>query len=552
MPSQVLPAARSEFPQVIPGTVHQGLLSSLRKAFGVEMSLIDGLSGESIHVAADQPPLDLNRIGRLAREVSRRGQPELLAADDPFAVLGIPLRGEGGALVAVGVFVTRPVAQGDNLFTAAMATGLEPAVAAEWANRQSPWPIEALERTALVTADLVASKTLLVQRERDLDNFAGQLSITYEEISLFYRLIQNLKLSESDEDLGRLALEWMEEVVPAQGLAIQYVPLETRGRSGRPKRTSSQLLTRGDCPLDDRLFNRLIERLDLRKATRPIVINGKVTGRSDWPLPAIRQVIVVPLAEADHLFGWLAAVNHRSGADFGSVEANLLHSVGVILGIHSGNIELYHQQAELLSGIVRALTSAIDAKDRYTCGHSDRVARVAVTLARELGCGPKAQETVYLSGLLHDIGKIGISDAVLGKPGGLTAEEYEHIKTHVLIGHRILIDLSSLDEVLPVVRHHHESWDGAGYPQRLKGEEIPLLARIVAVADSFDAMGSDRPYRRGMADDKIDAIFREGAGKQWDPRVVDAFFRIRDEIREIASYKQDLSISEEQIGSASR
>jgi HD-GYP domain-containing protein (c-di-GMP phosphodiesterase class II) len=140
-----------------------------------------------------------------------------------------------------------------------------------------------------------------------------------------------------------------------------------------------------------------------------------------------------------------------------------------------------------------------------------------------------------LSGLLHDIGKIGINDAVLRKPGKLSESEYEHIKQHVEIGHRILVDLKKLDDVLPVVLHHHESWDGQGYPRQLASEGIPQQARIVAVADAYDAMGSDRPYRKGLPDDKIDEIFHEGAGKQWDPVVVAAFFRARDDLREIVS-----------------
>ena len=142
-------------------------------------------------------------------------------------------------------------------------------------------------------------------------------------------------------------------------------------------------------------------------------------------------------------------------------------------------------------------------------------------------------ENIYLSGLLHDIGKIGIDDQVLRKPGRLTESEYEHIKMHAEIGYRILKDLKQLDQVLPVVRHHHEAWNGTGYPFGLQGEEIPLVARIVAVADAFDAMSSDRPYRKGMADDKLDEIFRSGAGRQWDADIVDAFFAVRDEIRQI-------------------
>jgi HD-GYP domain-containing protein (c-di-GMP phosphodiesterase class II) len=277
-----------------------------------------------------------------------------------------------------------------------------------------------------------------------------------------------------------------------------------------------------------------VAHLGLDGRSRPVVLNPPATERAGWPLSELRQLVMVPLAEGDNLFGWLAALNHTAGGEFGTVEASLLNSVAAILGIHSGNIELYRQQAELMSGIIRALTSAIDAKDQYTCGHSDRVARFSVRIGRELNCTQDQLDTIYLSGLLHDIGKIGVSDSVLRKPDRLTDEEYSHIQTHVQVGHRILVDLKKLGEVLPAVLHHHESWDGSGYPQGLRGEAIPLSARIIAVADSFDAMGSDRPYRKGMADEKIDGIFRGGRGKQWDPQVVDAFFRCRDDLRRIA------------------
>jgi HD-GYP domain-containing protein (c-di-GMP phosphodiesterase class II) len=182
---------------------------------------------------------------------------------------------------------------------------------------------------------------------------------------------------------------------------------------------------------------------------------------------------------------------------------------------------------------VRALTSAIDAKDPYPCGLSDRVARLSVCLARRIGCSEDELDTIYLSGLLHDIGKIGIADHVLRKPGPLTKEELEHIKTHPQLGCKILDGVKQLDKVLPIVLHHHEAWDGSGYPDRLKGEECPRLARIVAVADSIDAMSSDRPYRRGIPDEKLDKILRDGAGRQWDAKVIDAVFQVRDELRKI-------------------
>jgi putative nucleotidyltransferase with HDIG domain len=193
------------------------------------------------------------------------------------------------------------------------------------------------------------------------------------------------------------------------------------------------------------------------------------------------------------------------------------------------------------------LTSAIDAKDPYTCGHSDRVARIAVRLARELRCSSMMLNTLYMAGLLHDIGKIGIDDNVLRKPGRLTDAEYEHIKLHPELGYKILADLKQLHEVLPVVLHHHEQWDGGGYPKRLAGEDTPFLARITAVADAFDAMTSDRPYRKGMSIEKVEQIFRDGAGKHWDPVVIEAYFRCHNDIVEISRRERaNLSLDVEQ------
>jgi HD-GYP domain-containing protein (c-di-GMP phosphodiesterase class II) len=149
----------------------------------------------------------------------------------------------------------------------------------------------------------------------------------------------------------------------------------------------------------------------------PLVRNRGATQRGDWPCPEVRQMVVAALAEGENLFGWLAAFEHVSDGEFGTDEASLLGSVATMLGIHSGNTCLYQQQSDLMASIVRALTAAIDAKDEYTCGHSDRVARIAVRLAQELGCDAATLRTINLAGLLHDIGKIGIADSVLRKPG---------------------------------------------------------------------------------------------------------------------------------------
>lgn len=172
-----------------------------------------------------------------------------------------------------------------------------------------------------------------------------------------------------------------------------------------------------------------------------------------------------------------------------------------------------------------AMSSAIDALDPSNGGHSERVARLAAGLAHELDWTPEAIARIHLAGLLHDIGKIGIDRQLLRKPEPLTGPEYEQVKQHPVLGYRILSGVQPMAGILPAVLYHHEQWNGGGYPEGLAGEQIPQIARIVAVADAFDAMTSDRPYRDGLPLDMVRQVFQEGAGTLWDPAVVAACFR---------------------------
>ena len=242
--------------------------------------------------------------------------------------------------------------------------------------------------------------------------------------------------------------------------------------------------------------------------------------------------------------GWLIVLNKGEAAappdpsggerptvvPFRRMDVALLKPFASLLGLHSRSSRRQAQVQDLFAGLVRSLTAAIDAKDPYTCGHSERVARVAVELARELGLSESELGDVYLAGLLHDIGKIGVPDSVLGKRGALTAEEFAQITQHVLIGCRILEGFRGISHLLPSVLSHHERFDGTGYPHGLEGEAIPLLARILAVADCYDAMNTARPYRSPLPRDQIESTLNAGRGRQWDGEVVDAFFRARDRI----------------------
>lgn len=507
----------------------------LRCAFGWGFHLLCARTGRLVYAAEDQPESLVDMWGELWEPQFFGRDPQVVFEARPFAVLAVPLfEVNDQPLVALALLLVVPLPGVEELRAAAALVGLSAEDAVRWASGRAAWDPRSARSVAALVVEQLQQQQRLRQSEVETEQLSRNLDATYEEISLLHLIAQNLRLSSGAEELARLALLSMEEVVAAESMIIQLLPVAHEGDTlSHQARTEPVLLMHGRKLLGADQLEQLVRHLVMEATSRPAVVNRSVTQQSDWPLPQVRQAIVVPLSEGDHLFGWLVAVNHRSDGEFGTVEASLMSSVGAMLGIHIGNIELYRQQAELMAGIVRALTSAIDAKDPYTCGHSDRVARIAVRLAQELGLSGETLNTIYLSGLLHDIGKIGVDDHVLRKPDRLTDTEYEHIKQHARIGHRILMDLRKLDGVLPVVLHHHESWDGRGYPHRLAAEDIPLSARIVAVADAYDAMGSDRPYRRGLPEEKIDEIFRNGAGKQWDPQVVEAFFRVRKELRQI-------------------
>jgi diguanylate cyclase (GGDEF)-like protein/putative nucleotidyltransferase with HDIG domain len=188
---------------------------------------------------------------------------------------------------------------------------------------------------------------------------------------------------------------------------------------------------------------------------------------------------------------------------------------------------------QLNRAIIASLATAIDAKDRYTCSHIDRVQHYATALARAAGMNGSDLEAVITGALVHDIGKLGIPDHILGKPGKLTTEEFERIQTHVTIGVEILSPIPFPFPVVDVVRSHHERWDGLGYPDGLKGEEIPIGGRIISIVDVYDALTSNRPYRRAMTPDEAMRVLKDNAGKQFDPHLVDLFERVLPEAAEI-------------------
>jgi len=221
-------------------------------------------------------------------------------------------------------------------------------------------------------------------------------------------------------------------------------------------------------------------------------------------------------------------MNYVSSANHDDKEELFLKSRQAFFNMLEDVNDSYKELENLFTGLVKAMVNALDAKSPWTKGHSERVAKYSDLIAKKMGFNEDELKDLWLAGILHDIGKIGTYDTLLDKPGKLTREEFEVIKKHPAQGAVIVGEIKQLKDIVPIIRHHHESFDGRGYPDGIKGEEIPLPARILHVADSFDAMTSDRPYRLSPGKEFAISEFKKFSGIQFDPQAVEAFLEVID------------------------
>jgi HD-GYP domain-containing protein (c-di-GMP phosphodiesterase class II) len=236
--------------------------------------------------------------------------------------------------------------------------------------------------------------------------------------------------------------------------------------------------------------------------------------------------MAVPLISRGKAIGALVADRKGDSLSISPADRDLVMTFSNQIAIALENAKLYEDLRASYISSVQSLALALEAKDPYTRGHSERVTAYALQIAEEMRLGEELQEALQCAGLLHDIGKIGIEEGILRKKGALEQEEYEALKRHPLIGAHILHPVSFFGDDLFLIRHHHESFDGRGYPDGLSGGHIPIGARVLQVADSYDAMTSDRPYRSGLSTGKAKAELFAKSGQQFDPSVVGAFLRV--------------------------
>jgi putative nucleotidyltransferase with HDIG domain len=293
----------------------------------------------------------------------------------------------------------------------------------------------------------------------------------------------------------------------------------------------------------DRLRELTIERTStfvkmLERDAHPRKISRSQDQRWVKNLPDLRLAVfeyAVPIAVKGDLKGIIFSGPKLSGEEYSDYDLDIMTFIANSVGIGMENRRLMDQLQVTYVATLRSLISILEAKDRYTRGHTERVASYSMALANRLDLKPEDLRRILFGSLLHDIGKMGLRDEIINKPGPLTEEEWVEMRAHPVVGAEIVENMEFLTGAVEIVRHHHESWNGRGYPDGLAGDAIPLAARIVTVADSFDAMTTDRPYRKALSVDEAIRRLQENAGIQFDARLVKVFVKyVREKGRDLA------------------
>jgi len=376
-----------------------------------------------------------------------------------------------------------------------------------------------------------------------MDMISSELAQTYEELVLLYKISTNMEIVEADANFLQMACDSLTEIVSVEGIAI--LQERTVDEQSRFVLVAGAGVVDFNERLTSLLYNRLLEEINKGKE---VLLDSEVDGpfRYDWP-ESIRNIIVVPLCgrektnlsqgtqnaagsrQADTVIGMLIAVNRLDKADFDSTDAKLFTSVASECAVFVENNRLFKDLKELFIGSLKALTGSIDAKDRYTRGHSERVAFISKWIAEQLAqfeqLDGEQVHKIYLAGLLHDVGKIGIDEKVLCKTGRLTTRERNRLRMHPAIGANILGGIKQMRDIIPGVLCHHERVDGKGYPSGLKGDQIPLMGKIVGLADCFDAMTSDRTYHDALSVEEAVAEVEKRLGTQFDETIGKCFIK---------------------------
>jgi len=366
---------------------------------------------------------------------------------------------------------------------------------------------------------MAADLNKLEEHGKTVSGFTRQLTDCFETIDLLYTLGRSMNdLTQPSQFVQRMC-DRLRGALPFTWIGATFLS-DTAIAGG----AAGRFFASGEINLDTELLSSAAAEISQDHEPQVPLILTELQGQT---LPGSGQVLVQPIWRAGrHAGALMAGDKYGDDPQVSSYDIQLLEAASGYVGAFLDNAVLYAEQQALFLGTLEALTASIDAKDRYTCGHSRRVAHLSHRLAQAIGMSEQDADRVRIAGLVHDVGKIGVPEAVLVKNGRLTDEEFGAIKKHPEIGFRILKDIRLLSDVLPGVLHHHERFDGRGYPHGIAGMAIPQMARIIALADTFDAMNSNRSYRAAMPRAETLEEIERCAGAQFDPEMAHVFVKL--------------------------
>ncbi len=360
----------------------------------------------------------------------------------------------------------------------------------------------------------------LAMTERKLSLAMQKLQARSQELSAIQRLAETVG---SERQINRLCENTAMEICRTMGAGSVCILLRDELTGDLVTTASSDGLTLGGHHPRVKAGDGLLWQV--MKSGKPLHLPGTAAAAQFAGTDA-NSGLAVPIRTKGKTLGVIYAAVSAKGREFSARDRDLLVGIANHAAVALDNATLYHDLENLFVGIAWSFAAALDAKSPWTAGHSKRVTQYAVAIAEELGQGTEFLNSVQTCGLLHDIGKIAVSEQLLDKPGPITRKEHRAIAAHASQGAKILEHIDTFQPLIPGIRHHHERWDGEGFPDGLLEEEIPLLARVLAVADAYDAMTSDRPYRPRRSRADALAEIERCSGTQFDPLVVAAFVEV--------------------------
>ena len=453
-------------------------------------------------------PFPVKDFRNLSKRIVSREAFQYLSKDGQGYVCGIPLRDGNGVIGAL-------VAAGSDSATPSGNSG-------DWGSTDTR--AEEMKQFLGSISGLMEEKYAY---EEELEGMAEELDQSFEDLNLYARIATQIKTLKFSSNMLR---DLIGKILENMRVDMAFAVLPNRpvydvcvtNTAFSEKVTDQQPFTRSliqgipqDAPsLEDKYF----------------IINDSQENPQYKNLAAHPyRFLAVEVQYGKQYYGWLGLVSFNMEEVFRHGELKLLISLAEQLAVVIANTDLYEDLEKFIINMVKSLVFAIEAKDVYTKGHSERVSHYSIRIGEHMNLDKKEKRNLRWASILHDVGKIGIPESILNKPGRLTGDEFEIIKEHPVKGAKILEPVEQLSGSLPGIIHHHERYDGQGYPKGLKGDAIPLVARIIAVADTFDAISSDRAYRSAEDPEKAMAIVNEVAGSQLDADIVEVFTKVYKE-----------------------